>query len=185
MVQHYRSIVRLIEGRVVPEADIEAEEKLFHRALELREKLGDTAGIAQSLFGMGLVYQVLRNNWQAAMSYFTQALARAEEAGDDLDLYSRSEIHRHIGFFYLVEDVHFDRAIDHLDRSLKLRERLGDERRIPSALIALGQAELAAGRRTQAIELLERAVRDAREAHLSALWLNQAQEALDSAITLT
>ena len=190
-VEHYRNITRLIGGeggeggeggRDLREADIAAEEAVFRRALELRESLGDVAGIAQSLFGVGLVHQVLRGDWQTALGYFSRALALAERAGEDLDLYSRSEIHRHLGFFHLVESMDVEKALDHLRTSLELREQLGDERRIPSALVALGQAEAAAGNRSRAIDLLEQAVARARSARLSALWLHDAEQALADAL---
>jgi hypothetical protein len=177
-VAHYRNIMRLIDGEDIVEADMAAEEALFRRALELREALGDVAGAAQSLFGVGLVHQVLRGDWSTAIGYYTRAFSLAGEAGTALDLYSRSEIHRHLGFYFLVEEVDLEKAVDHLDISLELRERLADERLVPSALVALGQAEAAAGNRRRAIELLERAVACARSARLSGPWLDDAEQAL-------
>ena len=44
--------------------------------------------------------------------------------------------------------------------------RLGDPRRIPSAVVSLGEAEMAAGNFPSAIELFRRAVPLAREAGL-------------------
>jgi tetratricopeptide (TPR) repeat protein len=178
MVAHYRNIMRLIDGVHIVEADMAAEEALFRRALEMREALGDVAGAAQSLFGVGLVHQVLRGDWPTAMGYYTQAFSLAGEAGTALDLYSRSEIHRHLGFYFMVQEVDLEKAIDHLSTSLELREGLGDERLLPSALVALGQAEAAAGNRRRAIELLERAVACARSARLSAPWRDDAEQAL-------
>jgi tetratricopeptide (TPR) repeat protein len=178
MVAHYRNIMRLIDGEDIVEADTAAEEALFRRALELRQALGDVAGAAQSLFGIGLVHQVLRADWPTAMGYYTQASSLAGEAGTALDPYSRSEIHRHLGFYFLVHEVDSQKAIDHLRISLELREQLGDERLLPSALVALGQAEAAAGNRRHAIEILERAVTCARSARLSASWLDDAEQAL-------
>src|SRR5581483_3558922 len=85
------------------------------------------------------------------------------EAGD---LYGRSEIHRHLGFYYLVADPRPQEAMRQLGHSLALREKLGDPRRIPSALVALAKAELAAGHAQRAVERLSRAVTLAREANL-------------------
>lgn len=178
MVAHYRNVMRVIDGEDIGEADMAAEEALFRRALELREVLGDVAGTAQSLFGVGLVHQVLRGDWPTAVRYYTQAFSLAGEAGTALDLYSRSEIHRHLGFYFLVEEVDLEKAVDHLGTSLELREEMGDDRLLPSALVALGQAEAAAGNRRRAIELLERAVTCARSARLSAPWLDDAEQAL-------
>ena len=102
------------------------------RALALSQEAGDTAGTARGMFGVGLVLQVLRRDWDAAMRYFWQAFGLAEALEESGDLYGRSEIHRHIGFYYLVEDVRPREAVRQLGHSLALRERLGDPRRIPA-----------------------------------------------------
>jgi tetratricopeptide (TPR) repeat protein len=178
MAHHYRNIMDLIAGEEVSERDVLVEEELFRDALTIRRRHGDVAGVAQSLFGLGLVFQVLRGDWTAAMPYFSEALSLLERAGEDLDLLTRSEIHRHVGFYYLVEDVRPDRARTHLETSLALRERSGDDRLLPTALVALAQAVSAAGDRRRAVELLERAVDEARAASLLPVWVGQAEEAL-------
>jgi tetratricopeptide (TPR) repeat protein len=139
------------------------------------------AGIAQSLFGLGLVFQVLRGDWKSAIPRFWRALEIVEEIGDAADLYTRSEVHRHVGFYYLVEDVRLDLAVRHLQRSLELREQLGDPRVIPSGLVALGEAEVDAGRLDRAVELLEEAVLTARQADLLAERVKDAERALQDA----
>jgi tetratricopeptide (TPR) repeat protein len=100
------------------------------------------------------------------MRYFWQAFGLAEALEESGDLYGRSEIHRHVGFYYLVEDVRPREAVRQLGHSLALRERLGDPRRIPSALVSLGEAETAAGNLPRAVELFRRAVPLAHEAAL-------------------
>lgn len=73
------------------------------------------------------------------------------------------------------------RAVGHLRISLELREREGDERRISTGLVVLGQAEAAVGNKRGAVALLEQAVasaRSARSARLAPLWLHDAQQAL-------
>jgi tetratricopeptide (TPR) repeat protein len=166
MTHHYRNIAALVGGRAPADADIAAEDDLMRQALALSRQAGDTAGTARALFGVGLVLQVLRRNWDAAMRYFWQAFGLAEAVEESGDLYGRSEIHRHVGFYYLVEDVRPREAVRQLGHSLALRERLGDPRRIPSALVALGEAEMAAGNFPRAVELLRRAVPIANEAAL-------------------
>jgi tetratricopeptide (TPR) repeat protein len=166
MAHHYRNIVTLIGGQAPAEADIAAEDELMRRALVLSQDAGDTAGTARALFGVGLVLQVLRRDWDAAMRYFWQAFGLAEALEESGDLYGRSEIHRHVGFYYLVEDVRPREAVRQLGHSLALREKLGDPRRIPSALVSLGEAEMAAGNVPRAVELFRRAVPLAHEAGL-------------------
>jgi hypothetical protein len=115
------------------------------------------------------------------MPYFWQAYGLAEAVEESGDLYARSEIHRHLGFYYLVEDVRPDEAVRQLGYSLALRERLGDPRRISSAMVALGEAELAAGHPRRAVDLLSGAVRQAREAGLLPWRIDDAGQSLGKA----
>ena len=140
---------------------------------------GDEAGSAQSLFGLGLVFQVLHSDWITAMPYYWQALGLITEGRGSL--YLRSEVHRHVGFYFLVEAGQPAEAVRHLQLSLDLREELGDVRRIPSGLVALAQAELEAGGRERAVSLLRRAVTDARAAGLLAARIEDAERALAEA----
>ena len=96
-------------------------------------------------------------------------------------LYLRSEVHRHVGFYFLVAGEQPAEAVRHLQLSLDLREQLGDPRRIPSGQVALAQAELAAGHRDRAIELLRAAVMQARDAGLLAQRIEDAEHALREA----
>lgn len=181
MAFHYRNIAALVGGQVPADADIVAEDGLMRRALALSREAGDTAGTARALFGVGLVLQVLRRDWDTAMPYFWQAFGLAEALEESGDLYGRSEIHRHVGFYYLVEDVRPREAVRQLGHSLALRERLGDPRRIPSALVALGEAEMAAVNFPRAVELLRRAVPLAREAGLLPWRISDAEQNLREA----
>ncbi len=181
MVAHYQNITLVMGGTELSSDDIEDEEKLFRSALAGYEQAGaDTAG-ARALFGLGLVFQVLRQDWTTAMPYFWEALGLVSAPGSGADLYLRSEVHRHVGFYFLVEDVQPAEAVRHLQISLDLREELGDPRRLPSALSVLGEAELAAGNSEQALGLLRRAVEIAREAKLMPARIEQAERALREA----
>jgi tetratricopeptide (TPR) repeat protein len=181
MTYHHRNIARLVTGAALAEADIGAEEELMRHALAAWRETGDSAGTARGLFGMSLVFQVLRRDWTASMPYLWQAFGLAEAVEESGDLYSRSEIHRHLGFYYLVEDVRPREAVRQLGYSLALREKLGDPRRIPSALVALGEAETAAGNPQRAVDLLGRAVTLAREADLLPWRIQDAEQALRKA----
>jgi tetratricopeptide (TPR) repeat protein len=181
MVAHYENVTRLNTGGTIQAEDIEAEERLFRQALTAWQEAGARAATAHSLFGLGLVYQVLHRDWSAAMPYYWEALDLAYAPDSDADLYLRSEVHRHVGFYFLVEDEQPTAAVRHLQLSLDLREEFGDPRRIPSGQVALAQAELAAGHRERAIELLTNAVMQAREAGLRAERIADAEQALREA----
>jgi tetratricopeptide (TPR) repeat protein len=178
---HYRGIARLVAGDAVADADIAAEEELMRRSLELWRETGDPAGTALALFGVSLVFQVMRGDWDAAMPYLWQAFGLAEAVEESGDLYGCSEICRHVGFYYLAKDVRPREAVRQLGYSLALRERIGDPRRIPSALVALGEAEMAAGNPRRAAGLFRRAVTLAREASLLPWRIHAAEEGLREA----
>jgi tetratricopeptide (TPR) repeat protein len=178
---HNENITKLITGGEVPAADAEAEEKLFRQSLALSQEVGDQAGTARSVFGVGLVFQVLRNDWPTAMSYYWQALDLSAALVASGDLNARSEIHRHLGFYYHYEAETPGEAVRHLQLSLDIREEIGDPRLLPSALVALGEAELAVGNNERAVDLLTRAVAEARAAELLQHRVEDAERALREA----
>jgi tetratricopeptide (TPR) repeat protein len=181
MTRHGRNITLLVSGEALSDADVAAEEQLMRRALAAWRETGDAAGTARALFGMSLVFQVLRRDWNTAMPYLWQAFGLAEAVEESGDLYGASEIHRHLGFYYLHADVRPAEAVRQLGHSLALRERLGDLRRVPSALVALGQAELAAGDPKRAAGYLYRAVELARAGGLLPWRIQDAERALAEA----
>ena len=178
MTRHGRNITRLAGGAALSDADVAAEEELMRGALAAWRETGDAAGTARALFGLSLVFQVLRRDWDAGMPYLWQAFGLAEAVEESGDLYGASEIHRHVGFYYLYKDVRPGEAVRQLGHSLVLREQLGDLRRLPSALVALGQAELAAGEPRRAAESLYRAVELARAGGLLAWRIRDAEQNL-------
>jgi len=181
LTSHGRNVTRLVSDEPLSSADVAAEEDLMRSALAAWQQTGDAAGTARALFGMSLVFQVLRRDWDAGMPYLWQAFGLAEAVKESGDLYAASEIHRHLGFYYLSKDVRPAEAVRQLGHSLALREQLGDLRRLPSALVALGQAELAAGEPRRATESLYRAVELARAGGLLPWRIRDAEETLAAA----
>jgi tetratricopeptide (TPR) repeat protein len=174
MVLHYRA---LNNNRDASNAD--AEEALFQQALTIQREIGDQAGAAESLFGVGLVHQVLRQNWTAAMPYYREALPLADQHAD---AYVRSECYRHLGFYYFAEEHDADTALKHLHTSQQLREEWGDARSIAGGTLAIGQIELLAGRHDDAAGHLRTAAEQfaaanvgGRHAEQAAEWLRRAE----------
>lgn len=180
-VHHLRNVATLATGGEPAEADIAAQEELAGRALALWQETGDSAGTGRALFDMSLVFQVLRRDWATGMRYLWPAVGLAEAVEEGGDLYGRSEILRHLGFYYLYEDDRPREAVRQFGHSLAIRERIGDQRLIPSALVALGSAELARGNPQQAVALLTRAVTVARNASLLPWRIQDAEDTLREA----
>ncbi len=173
MLAHYAAI----RGDL-SQADWMAEERLFLAALTLQRQVDDPAGAAEALFGLGLVHQVLRGDWSTAMPFYREALTLAERYADEM---VRSEVHRHIGFYHVFVAGEPEQGLRHLRMSQVLRERYGDPRRVATGTLALGEAELAAGNRSEAIRLLREAVHQARMARLSPQRIGWAEQALHDA----
>jgi tetratricopeptide (TPR) repeat protein len=173
MVAHFEAL-----GGDLARADPAAEERLFQQALAIQREIGDQAGAAESLFGLGLVHQVLRGDWAAAMPLYREALILAEQHADEI---VRSEVHRHLGFYYVYVGGDADTGLRHLRMSQVLRERYGDPRRVATGTLALGEAELATGNRLEALRLLREAVHQAHTAGLSAQRVGWAEQALRDA----
>ncbi|WP_041540473.1 tetratricopeptide repeat protein [Catenulispora acidiphila] len=174
MVLHYRA---LANDRDASHAD--AEEALFRQALAMQREIDDQAGVAESLFGIGLVHQVLRGDWAAAMPYYREALPLADQYAD---AYVRSECYRHLGFYYFAEEHDADTALKHLHTSQQLREEWGDARSIASGMHSIGQIELLADRHADAathlrtaVELLQSAGVSGPRAEQAAEWLRRAE----------
>ena len=68
---------------------------LFEQALSIRRELGDEAGIAESLFHIGLVHQVVRGDSRTSLPFFDESYHRALALGDELLM---SYAFRHSGF---------------------------------------------------------------------------------------
>ena len=155
MVAHHENLGVLMGGSARADPDVAAEEQLFRAALAQAEQAGHAAATAQSLFGLGLVFQVLRRDWNDGNAVLLAGAGAWSRAPDtQAGPYLRSEVHRHLGFYFGYEDVQPAEAVRHLQISLDLREGLGEPRYLPSALVALGEVELSAGHADRAADLL-------------------------------
>jgi tetratricopeptide (TPR) repeat protein len=138
-------------GNDYPEA-----RKLMRQALALYEKLGDTHGIAQALFFIGLTYERQGEEEQARGCY-RQALDIAREYDDKWVI---SEVTRHMSGLNLGKDT--DTSLRYALESLRLREETGFKRALPSAHLLLSSVYMARDELDQAWEQI-RLARDLAE----------------------
>jgi tetratricopeptide (TPR) repeat protein len=98
------------------------EEALTHlqQALSLQEALGDTRGISESCFNIGLIYQFWQQN-DRAQEHFIRAIQIAEQHGHILE---QAEPHRHLTFDSLFRGD-LDQALTHAKLALSFREAAG------------------------------------------------------------
>jgi len=140
----------LAAGRSSEPAD---ELPCFERGLRLRRMAGDQRGIAESLFHVGLVYGVVRQNDVLALPYFEEAYRLAQEVGDRV---LTSYAIRHIGFAHSTAgDLEAARVA--FAESLRLRDAVGSVPGVAMALVACALAAKDAGDQGSARAQLERA----------------------------
>ncbi|MCP4543539.1 MAG: hypothetical protein GY832_41025 [Chloroflexi bacterium] len=130
----------------------ENELEFFERGLELRKKEGTAEQVAESLFHIGLVFDVIRKDYDQALPYHEQAYELACEAGDRI---TASYAIRHIGFARLAAEE-LAAAKKALVESLDLREAVGFAPGIAFALAALAHVDALEGDKAQALSRLER-----------------------------
>ena len=133
----------------------ENELPLFQMGLDLRQQAGALAQVAESLFHIGLVYDVIRKDYDTASTYHGHAYQRANKAGAKV---TASYAIRHIGFAKLA---HQDLAGAKEDfvKSLELREATNFVPGIAFALATLAHVEAELENRITARQQLERARR--------------------------
>lgn len=126
--------------------DYTGARSLIRQALALYEKIGDTHGIAQSLFFIGLTYERQQEEEQARGCY-RQALDIAREYDDKWVI---SEVTRHMSGLNLGKDN--DTSLRYALESLRLREETGFKRALPAAYLLLASVYMARDELDQAWE---------------------------------
>jgi len=138
-------------------ADLAAAEQPFREALALRAPAGDSAGLAESWFHVGLIHQ-MRDERAAAGEAFTRAREIATRVDDPL---SRAHAVRHLA--YLAELRGDGAAAEAMYReSLALFVRLGPGPGVVAAQLALAELRYARdGDAARALPVLTRILDDA------------------------
>lgn len=130
----------------------------FEQALALRKEIGDTRGIAETIFHLGLVQQNT-GRWEDARKCFERAVEAARSGNHQLE---HSYAVRHLGFV-CQHDGNLAGARRCLEESLTLREEIGFRLFLPFSLLALGDVCLQSGDIDTAESCFERALAIAEE----------------------
>ena len=125
----------------------------FERGLSYRQQVDDQHGIAESLFHIGLVHGIVRQDHKTALPFLQESYTLAQAHGDQI---TSSYAIRHIGFAqYDANDL--VRARASLQESLQLREQAGFIPGVAMAFVMLAYADAELGQRPTALEHLQRA----------------------------
>lgn len=156
-----------------------AELPLFERAAEFYRELGDARGEGESLFWVGTVHQVIRQDQASADPAFARARELATDAGDELTL---SYVLRHLCFGEQAAG-RVGEARELLMESTRLRRKLSFTAGVAANLIGLADLAASDGDREAARELLDEATRLAADsgAHGIGRWVEEARDELDLA----
>jgi hypothetical protein len=140
---------RFLEARAEDPRELE----LFEHARELSVRLGDERGEAEALLWIGIVLQVVRDDWAAALPPLERSYELAGRTGDAL---TASYAARHVGFAAArAGEIERGRAL--LEESVALRRQLGFEAGVAAGLVALAELARRTGRPEDAGALLEEA----------------------------
>jgi tetratricopeptide (TPR) repeat protein len=129
----------------------------FEQASALREKIGDSYHVAESLFYTGLTYD-RENPDEQAKECYQRALSLAEQYGNT---WAASEAMRH-----LTDYTDGEQRWRYAQRSLALREEMGFKVYIPSAQLLLSDIYIARDDLAQALDYCQQAEQLCREMNL-------------------
>lgn len=139
-------------------SDYKPARDYLQQASALREKIGDSYHLAESLFYTGLTHDRLGRSEKAEM-YFQRTLKLAMEQGNR---WAASEAHRHLTAYTWGEQ-----RFTHALRSLELRQEMGFKRGLPAAQLLLSDISVEQGELAQALEYCQQAEQLAEEMGLS------------------
>jgi tetratricopeptide (TPR) repeat protein len=129
------------------------EMNYFERGLAFRTEADDALGIAESLFQIGLVHHVIRNDVNSALPYFQQSYEQAVALNDAM---LASYAIRHLGYAR-AEQGDMAGAQVAFEESLHLRQTIGFTPGVAMAELALARLLVEMGQSTRALLLLESA----------------------------
>jgi len=125
----YHQIGMLFQGF----GDYDAAVTQYQKSLEIREKIGDIKGEAQSLHQIGMIYQE-KGDYAAALTQYQMPLEIAEKIGDIKGV--AISLHQ-IGMIYQYKGD-YDAALTQYQKSLEIKEKIGDIAGIASSMGQMG-----------------------------------------------
>jgi CHAT domain-containing protein/tetratricopeptide (TPR) repeat protein len=127
---------------------------IYQLALQLAEQLGDKAGMADALRGIGAI-NFSQGEYAQALDYHQRSLKLAEDLGNK-ELMAR--VLRNIGNVRYAQGD-YKQSLDYYQRSLKLTEELGDEAGSANTMGNIGSIHIAQGDYKQALDYFQRSLR--------------------------
>ena len=143
------NIAILLQNR----GDYAAALEQYEKSLQMKEELGDRAGVSSSLHQIGMIHQH-RGDYDPALEQYKKSLQIKEElgnrAGVSSSLHQIGIIHQHRG--------DYDAALEQYEKSLQIKEELGDRDSVSSSLHQIGNIHYLRGDYAAALEQYKKAL---------------------------
>lgn len=145
---------RVLHARFLAEREEDPGElELFEAGLSLARASGDDRLVAEALFWVGIVHQVVRGEHGASLPFFERSYALAAQLNDRK---LKSYAIRHLGFVHDHAGRH-EEAWAAFEESVELRREEGFLPGVAAGLHTLGEVAVEQGRPEEARPLLEEA----------------------------
>ncbi|MFX0061860.1 MAG: tetratricopeptide repeat protein [Candidatus Hermodarchaeota archaeon] len=131
--------------------DYDTALEYWHRALALREKIGNHYAIEHSLFNIGLLYR-LKGELDTALDYYQRALDITKQMGN---FHLTATTFRHIGMIYSNKGD-LDTALTYYQQALNTYEEIGSSSGIAGALGSMAYFYILKGELNTALEYTRR-----------------------------
>ncbi len=150
------------------QGDIPRSLEYFNRSLRILEELGDKKGISNALINFGMLYSE-QDDVPKALEYYNKSLKILEEIGDKSGI---SLTLNNIGIVYsdqaseamlrndnIANDSLLKKALEYNNRSLKIREEIGDKSGVSASLNSMGLIYSNKGDYSEALEYFSRSLK--------------------------
>ncbi|MBC7694252.1 MAG: tetratricopeptide repeat protein [Burkholderiales bacterium] len=149
------------------QGDIPKALDYYFKSLTIHTEIADKQGMALTLNNIGTIYKS-QKEYQKALDQYHKSLKLKEEIGDKKGI---AVSYNNIGLIYKIQalelkkkkmqgwEVILKKAVDHYEKSLKIREDLGDKKAIASVLNNIGVIYDDAENVNKALEYYEKALK--------------------------
>ena len=117
-----------------------------NKALEIRKKITDYAGIATSLNVLGVLHYY-EGDYLESIKYHLEALKRREEIGDPI---RTATSYNNIALVNIALE-NYEEALDYLNKGLKIRKETNNKRAIGIIKVNIGKIQMLMGETDQAL----------------------------------
>ncbi len=138
----------------------------YQKSLKIDEELGDRNGMSYCYGNIGIIHHI-QGNYPRALEYYQKSIKITEELGDRKGM---SISYNNIGLIYwnqgnypkvhpVKRDSLFNRALEYYQKSLKIREELGDRKGISDSYNNIGIIHYEQGNYSRALEYYQKSLK--------------------------